>query len=424
MDLLIKSVQIVDPGSPFSGERKDILIKGGRITGIDDNIHADGCEIFNAEGLKASPGWFDTRANFRDPGFEYKEDISSGARAAIAGGFTAVAISPATCPAVHSKSQVEYIKSKAAGLLTDLYPIGTISHSLEGRDLSEMYDMHLAGAVAFSDDKKPVSNAGLFLRALFYAKNFKGLVMSYPEEKELSSGGLMNEGLNSTLLGLKGIPYLAEDVMVRRDLALAEYADSPIHFSNISSPSSITLIREAKARGLKVTADINAYLLALDDSVMDRYDSNYKVKPPLRSAKDIDAFIKGLADGTLDIICSDHNPEDEESKNVEFEYATYGMIGLETAYAVINTSLRGVLTDEQIIEKIAINPRKLLSLPVPSLMKDSRANLTVFDPTREWIFGENDIRSKSRNTPFIGRQFTGKAVAVFNNDQFSMCKDG
>ena len=421
LNLLLKSALIVDPGASLPGSRKDILIEAGKIKKIDRSISAEGVEEFDASALCVSPGWFDMRANFRDPGQEYKEDLYSGSLSAIAGGFTGVAVMPSTQPPIHTKSGVEYIKNKSASLLVDIFPVGTISHEHEGKELSEMYDMFQSGAVAFSDDKKPIANAGLLLRALLYARNFNALIISYPEDKSISSKGLMNEGINSIRLGMKGSPSLAEELMVARDISLAEYAGTGLHFSNISTAGSVDIIRKAKARGIKISADVNAHHLFLDDSFLGGYDSNYKVKPPLRAGSDIEALKKGLQDGTLDAICTDHSPEDIESKNVEFEYAASGIIGLESAFGILHTCLKDLLSLEEIVAKITLNPRKLLSIPIPTIAEGVDANLTLFDPQAEWTFTRTSIRSKSQNTPFIGTPFTGKAVAVINNNQFSLC---
>jgi dihydroorotase len=422
MNLLIKSVTIVDPDSPHNGRAMDLLIRDGIVKSIAPSLTSDDAEVLEGKGCCISPGWFDLRVNFRDPGFEYKEDIFSGCKSAIAGGFTGVAVMPSTQPPLHSKSEIEYIRHKSSRLLVDVHPVGTVSHQHEGKELAEMYDMFQSGAVAFSDDKKPLASSGLLMRALLYARNFGGLVMSHPEDKSLSGKNLMNEGIHSTRLGMKGSPAIAEEVMLLRDLRLAEYTGAPIHFSGISCAASVDIIREARAKGIQVSADVTAHHLAFDDSVLESYNSYFKVKPPLRSSADIEALKRGLADGTIDAICSDHSPEDVESKNVEYEYASHGIIGLESAFGVIHSTLRGSLSLEQIISKISINPRRLLHLEVPTLQEGAKANFTVFDPAREWVFTEASIRSKSRNSPFLGHTFTGRAVAVINNGQLSQCE--
>jgi dihydroorotase len=415
MNLLIQQARIADPKSAWNGKVCDILIENGMVSLIKEKIGTPppGIQTFAAANLHVSPGWFDMQANFRDPGFEYKEDIQSGSEAAASGGFTGVALMPSTQPPVHSKAEVEYIKNKTRGAAVDIHPIGTVSHLHEGKELSEMYDMSLSGAVAFSDDKKPVKNAGLLVRALLYSKNFKGLVMTHCEEQSLSEDGKMHEGITSTSMGLKGMPALAEEVMLARNIQIAEYTESRIHFSSVSTARSVDLIREAKKRGTDVSASVNAHHLCLDDSLLSEFDSNLKVNPPLRSFTDIEALKKGLADGTIDVIASDHIPEDTENKVLEFDHAAFGMLGLETAYALANTC--SGLTTDQLVDKLAIRPRTLLGLEVPEIREGNKANLTLFDPKLNWTFSEKDIRSKSRNTPFIGHAFKGKALGIFNN---------
>ena len=413
MNLLVQKARIIDPNSAFNGKICDLLIENGLIKDIKESIAAPaGVKTFTAANLHASPGWFDLQANFRDPGFEFKEDLNSGAEAAAAGGFTGVALMPSTNPPIHSKSEVEYIRQKGKSTAVDIYPIGTLSHKLEGKELSEMYDMHLSGAVAFSDDKSPVKNAGLLVRALLYSRNFNRLIMTHCEELSLSADGKMNEGVTSTELGLKGMPALAEEVMLVRNIQLAEYADAPIHICSVSTAGAVTLIRAAKAKGLKISASVNAHHLGLADTSLSEFDSNKKVNPPLRSLSDIKALKEGLADGTLDVIVSDHAPEDTESKVLEFDHAAFGMIGLETAYALANT--HSGLSPEQLVSKLAITPRKLLQLEIPSITIGKPANLSFFDPEATWTFQSSDIRSKSKNTPFIGSTFKGKVWGTYN----------
>lgn len=423
MNVLIQSARIIDPTSPDNGKVKSILIENGLITKIADKIDpAPYASYQKIEGqVHVSAGWLDMKARFGEPGYEYKEDLESGIGAAIAGGFTGVVLMPSTLPPIQSKSEVEYLINKTQGSLVDIYPAGALSQQMEGNDLSEMFDMSQSGAVAFTDDKKPVMNSGLMLRALLYARKFNGLVMSFANDKNISGKGVMNEGINSTLLGLKGIPALAEELMVIRDIFLTEYTESRLHFSTVSTAQVVALIRQAKSKGIAITAEICAHQLAFDDSVMSGFDSLYKVKPPFRSQEDIEALKNGLADGTIDVICSDHTPEDVEMKVREFEYAAYGIIALETAYAVANTYLKGILSTEQLIHKIAIRPRQILNLPVPRIKEGETANLTIFDPAKEWTFTADHIRSKSKNTPFTGMQLTGKAIAVVNKLRFSFC---
>lgn len=423
MHLLVKSARVVDPNSPHNNKIVNIFIENGIIrkisTGKIDVPSAT--KIIDADGLHVSPGFFDMQVNFRDPGHEYKEDLLSGCSAAASGGFTGVAVMPGTHPPIHSKAEIEYVKNKAAGNLVDIFPVGAITHNTDGKELSEMYDMQTAGAVAFSDDKKPVSDAGLLMRALLYTKNFNGLLLAHCDEKTVSLNGQMNEGKTSTGLGLKGIPALAEEIMVARNLFLCEYTEGKIHFQSVSTARSVELIREAKKKKLNVTASVNAHHLALDDSALNNFDTNYKVNPPLRIKEDIDALKKGLADGTIDAITSDHSPEDEENKKVEFDYAAFGMIGLETCFALANTYSALKLND--LVKKFSTRPREIFGLVIPKIKEKEKANLTLFLPNKEWKFEEKDIRSKSKNTPFVGKKLKGKILGVLNNGKLQLVAD-
>lgn len=422
MNILIKSAVIIDSSSTHNGKTMDVLIENGIITSIKSKIEAPkSVKVIEAENLHISAGWFDMQVNFCDPGFEFKEDLQSGIRAAAAGGFTGVAVVSSTNPTIHSKSEVQYIKNKTAGAIVNVYPIGTLSHKQEGQDISEMYDMHLAGAVAFSDDKKSVGNAGLLMRALLYSQNFGGIILTHCDEKSISLDGKMNEGETSTRLGLKGLPGLAEEVMVNRNIFLAEYTNAPIHISNISTQKSVDLIKQAKAKGMKVTASVNAYNIALDDSRLMGFDSNYKLNPPLRTKTDIESLKKGIADGTIDCITSDHRPQDIDSKDIEFDNASNGMIGLETAFGLINSN-KGKIKLEQLIDTITVNPRKILNLKPVKIEEGEQADITMFNPLETWVMEKKHICSKSSNTPLIGTEFTGKVLGVFNNNQLALIK--
>jgi len=417
MNVLLKSAKVISPGSPYNGKRVDILIENGIIRSIKTNIKEKNSKIFEAENIHVSPGWFDMQVNFRDPGYEYKEDLISGTKAAAHGGYTGVAIMPSTHPPIHTKADVEYIKNKTADSIVDVFPVGALSYNLEGKDISEMYDMYRSGAVAFSDDKKSIADAGLLMRALLYAKNFNGLIMTHCDERDISAGGTMNEGNTSTALGLKGMPALAEELMVARNIYLAEYTESRIHISSVSTAKSVQLIREAKAKKLKITASVNAYNLILEDNHLEDFDTNCKVNPPLRVKSDIEALKKGLTDGTIDVIVSDHSPEDEENKKTEFDHAAFGITGLESSFAIANT-VRGRLGLEKLIDKMALNPRKILNLPVPGIEEGQKANLTLFNPELNWKLEKRHIHSKSKNTPFIGTALQGKALAIYNKGKF------
>lgn len=417
MNILIKSAHIIDFESPYNGKIMDVLIENGIIKSIKSKIIPQkNVKVIEAKDLHLSAGWLDMQVSFCDPGFEHKEDLNTGIRAAIAGGFTGVAVVSSTNPPIHSKGDVQYIKNKTINAIVDVYPIGTLSYRQEGKDISEMYDMQQAGAIAFSDDKKPVNDAGLLMRALLYSQNFGSLIITHCDEKSISQDGKMNEGITSTMLGLKGIPALAEELMVGRNISLAEYTNAPIHISNISTQKSVAQIKQAKASGMKITASINAYNIALDDAALMGFDSNFKLNPPLRTKTDIEALKKGLADGTIDAITSDHRPQDIESKVIEFDYASNGMIGLESAFGLINSN-KGKIKLETIIKTLTTNPRNILKLQQPVIAEGQPANITLFDPEAEWIFDKKSIQSKSSNTPFIGTKFKGKVIGIINKKQ-------
>ncbi|EHQ29444.1 dihydroorotase [Mucilaginibacter paludis] len=413
MNLLIKSGTITDPNSPFNQQTADILIEDGIIVKIAKDIQSD-AEVFDALGKSVSPGFFDLNCNIGELGLETKEDLQSGSKAAAAGGFTGLALMPNTLPPVHSKSEVEFIVNKAKGNLVDIFPLGTISHKCEGKDMAEMYDMYQSGAKAFTDGKYPVQDAGLMERALLYAQGFNGLVFSYPEDKAIAGKAKVHEGEISTLLGMKGIPSLAEELMIARDLYLAEYTGSNIHFTTVSTARSVDLIRQAKSKGLKVTCDVAVHHLVLTHRDLLGFDSLYKVKPPLRTSEDVDALIEGLKDGTIDAIVSQHTPHEIEFKDVEFEVAEFGIIGLQTT---LSLALQAGLPVELLVEKLAINPRKILNLEVPAIGEGQQANLVVFDSQQEWAYTKQNNQSKSYNSPFIGKQLTGKVLLTCNNNQ-------
>jgi dihydroorotase len=412
MNLLIKSATIIDPNSPFNQQVVDILIEKGIISKIAPELEAD-AELVEAEGKYVSPGFFDLNCNIGELGLETKEDLHTGTAAAAAGGFTGIALMPNTIPPVHSKAEIEYLMNRAKRNLVDVYPLGTISYKREGKDLAEMYDMFLSGAKAFTDGNRPVQDAGLMERALLYSQGFDALILSYPEDTAIAGKAKVNEGEISTLLGMKGIPPLAEELMIARDLYLAEYTGSRIHFSPISTTRSVELIRDAKRKGLEVTCDVAAHHLVLTDEALLGFDSLYKVKPPLRTRDDVNALLKGLKDGTIDAIVSQHTPHEVEFKDVEFEVAEFGIIGLQTAFSL---ALKAGLNIELIVEKLAINPREILNVEVPTITEGHDANLVLFDLDGEWEYNKKNNKSKSYNSPFIGQHLKGKVLLTCNNN--------
>ncbi len=421
MKILLKSVKIIDPNSDYNGLRKDIFIENGTIREIADNISHNADHIIEAENLCISTGWVDMRVSPKDPGYESKEDLTTLCQAAMAGGFTEIVTLPNTKPIVQTKEAIAYFKGFANSQLVEIHVGAAVTKNCEGKDFTEMLDLRNAGAAAFTDGEHTIWNADILLKTLQYLAPIDALLMNRPEEPSMTMFGQMHEGIESTMLGMKGIPSTAEELMIMRDLKLMEYflgadleenQNSKLHFSTISTEKAVELIREAKKKGLPVSCDIAAHQLAFTDADLKDFDTNFKVNPPFRSKKDIKALQKGLVDGTIDAIVSDHNPHDEEAKNLEFDMADFGIIGLETAFSVANTFSK--LSIEQIVEKLTLNPRKLLRLPEISIKEGQIANLTIFNPTLDWTFSAKDIRSKSKNTPFVGKELKGKSVAVIN----------
>lgn len=418
MNLLVKGITVADPNSEFNQKKCDVRIENGKITAIEKQLSPLKNEtVFEAKGAILSPGFFDLNCMIGDPGLETKEDLQSGTAAAKAGGFTGIAVLPTTKPVVQSKGEVEYILNRAKNNLVDVFPIGAISHDLEGKELAELFDMKNAGAVAFSDGSKALSDDGFMSRALQYALGFDGLLMVYPENKSIAGKAQVNESKNNVLLGMKGIPALAEEMQIARDIYLATYHDAPIHVSQISTAGSVALIKRAKKDGVKITCDVAAHQLVFTEELLNDFDSNYKVKPPLRGKSDVKALLAGLKDGTIDAITSQHRPHEIEFKDVEFEIASYGIIALQTVLPLL---VQAGLDENLIVEKLAINPRKLLKLEVPVIAPGADANFVVYQPQQEWEYNLNNNRSKSANSPLLGKTLKGKVQLVYNNKQFEV----
>ncbi len=391
--------------------RHDLLIGEGVLQAIGQNLPTpEGTELIAGDNLHISAGWVDVGVQACDPGYEHREDLNAVVQAAAAGGYVAIATFPNTHPAIHSKSEVLYVRNKTAAAPTKVYPIGAVSVDCAGKDLAELYDMHKAGAIAFSDGSQPVQDASLLLRALQYAKAFDGLIINQPHHRTLAGGGQMHEGLTSTMLGLKGLPALAEEIAVQRDLSLLEYAEGRLHLHLISTRKSVAMVRAAKAAGLPVTCSVAVANLCFTDEKLIDFDAHWKVLPPLRSQSDAEALTEGVLDGTIDLICSNHAPWDVESKNLEFTYADFGMIGLETAFSLYATHLADRIPLSKWIDCCAIRPRKLLGLPMPTLAVGQPVELTLFDPAAEWTLTPADLRSRSANTPLLGAVLRGRAL--------------
>lgn len=413
MKVLLKGGRVLDPSQNLD-DRKDLLIEGGKIVSIADSIEgiSEDTQVLHLEGRIVLPGLVDMHTHLREPGYEYKETIRSGSEAAAAGGFTSIACMPNTDPVNDSRTVTEYILKRSQECnLVHVYPVAAISRRSEGKILAEFGDLKEAGAVAFSDDGKPVMNSGLMRRALEYASSLERVIISHCEDLQLSAGGLMNEGRISTELGLPGIPTLAEEAMVARDLLLAEFTGAAVHIAHVSSAGAVRMIRDAKARGVRVTAETTPHYFTLTDEALRDFDPNTKVSPPLRSRKDREAIRDGLRDGTLDAIATDHAPHAVTDKEVEFEFAANGISGLETALAL---SLRlvdeGLLSLAELIRKMSANPAKILNIPRGTLLHGADADITVLDPDRSWVADPLTWRSQGKNSPFFGWPFKGKVV--------------
>lgn len=422
MHWLIHKVLVVDPTSDFHLQQVDLEIRDGRIQAIGTGLKADGAELIVADGWHVSPGWVDLGAEVGDPGFEHREDITSLLEAAAKGGFTAVGVWPNTQPTIHDKAGIHYLRQRSQTALTTLLPIGAISRDTAGVDITEMLDMRTAGAVAFSDGHHSIQHAGLMLRALLYVKTFGGVVINQPLDFSIAGKGQLHEGIVSTTLGMTGIPGLAEELMVERDLRLAEYTGSRLHLSHLSTAGSVEKVRGAKAKGVQVTASVAALNLLFEVEALEGFDPNFKVMPPLRSAADREALLAGLRDGTIDSISSHHVPREAELKQLEFPYADFGALGLTTSFATARTALAGDLDEITLINALAHGPRRVLDLPVLSIEKDAVADLTFYEPNEDWIVTNADLHSRSQNSPLLGKELRGRVKGVIKGEQAQFSK--
>ncbi|MBX2896498.1 MAG: dihydroorotase [Cyclobacteriaceae bacterium] len=418
MKILIQSARIVSKGSPFHLKTRNVLLNNGRIAEIGDkNYTAD--KVIDAEGMILSPGWVDIGVSVGDPGHEQREDLQSLAKAAAAGGFTEVAVLPNTQPAVQTKNEISYLTANNDNRLVQIHALAAVTKNCKGEELTEMIDLHHAGAVAFTDGLKPVWHTDIFLKSLQYLQKFEGLLIDHPEDNWLNLFGQMHEGAQSTMLGLKGMPRIAEEVAISKNLELLTYAGGRLHLSKLSTAKSIELVRTAKKKGLQLTCDVAAYQPLLSDTLLVDFDTNYKVNPPLREKTDQDALLKGLKDGTIDVLVSNHTPHDDESKFLEFDQSEFGLINLQT-FASQLASLAEEVELADLIEKVTDAPRRLLKLQPVVIDIDTRANLTLFDPNCEWTFSSDLNFSKSKNSPWLRQKLKGRAVAVFNNSKQSI----
>lgn len=410
MNLIIRQAIIVDPKSPFHNQTVDVKITKGIIEEIGVSLlNIDNHEEFHHEGLHLSQGWFDTSVSLGEPGFEDRETIVNGLNVAAKSGFTGIALQPNSYPVIDNQSQVHFVKQKAEKSATALFPIGSLTKGSEGKDMAELYDMKNAGAVAFGDYNKSLSNANLMKIALQYVQDFDGLIIAYSQDENIRGNGVANEGIVSTRLGLKGIPNLAEELMVARNLFLLEYTGGKLHIPTVSTAKSVALVKDAKKKGLKVTCSVSVHHLVLTDEKLEGFDSRYKVTPPLRTEEDRSALIAGILDNTIDCITSDHNPIDIENKKMEFDLAKNGTVGLESAFGALMT----VLPIEKIIEKLT-SGKHILNIESQSIKVNEKAEFTFFTLNDEWIFGKENILSKSKNSAFLGQPMKGKVIGIFN----------
>ena len=419
MQLLLKNARIIDPVTGRD-ENLDLLLVDGTIDKMGKSLSSTSAETMDLTGKVIAPGFMDMHVHLREPGFEHKETILTGCSAAAAGGFTAVCCMPNTNPPIDDESVVRFIQNKAKialNGLVDVYPAAAVTRGRKGEHLAPIAELAEAGAVAFTDDGDPVHDAELMRRALEYAAMFKRPVIQHAQDLPLTKGGVMNEGLTSTELGLAGMPAVAEDVMVARDITLAEYAGGQYHVAHLSTAGAVALVRRAKGRGLAVTCEVTPHHFTLTDDAVRSYDTNTKMNPPLRTPGDVEAVRAGLRDGTIDVIASDHAPHSYDEKEVEFQAAPFGIVGLETAVGLSITNLvqKGVLSLCQLIEKFSVNPRRILHLPEIRLAEGERANLTILDPLAEWTVDPTTFKSKSRNTPFGGVRLQGRPLGIVNN---------
>lgn len=419
--VLLKNARIIDPSQNLD-TKAHLLIENGFITAVSSGLRAQkNTEQFDLQGSVVAPGFIDMHVHLREPGYEHKATIATELQAAAAGGFVGVACMPNTNPAIDDSSIVRYIKERSLKVLDgliDVYPIAAVTKNREGKQITEMAELSDAGVVAFSDDGSPVENAQIMRIALEYSKMFNKPIIQHAEEKTLSHGGVINEGLVSTILGLPGIPSIAEALMIQRDILLTVYCGGRYHVAHLSTKIGLDLIREAKQNGLPVTCEVTPHHFTLQEDEVKSFDTNTKMHPPLRTQEDVDAMKEGLRDGTIDVIATDHAPHSYDEKEVEYLYAPFGIVGLETAIGLTISELvkPGILTLPQMIEKFTVNPRKILDLPQVIVKEGEKACLTIFNPDEEWTVDINQFKSKSKNSPFHGRRLSGRPVGIVNNN--------
>ena len=414
MNVILRKAKIIDPKSPYHNQTMDLEITGGVLKNIGKSLeNRDSFQEIELENLHISSGWFDSSVCFGEPGFEDRETIANGLTVAAKSGFTAVAMQPNSSPIIDNQSQINFVKTRGNGFATDLFPIGALTKNSKGKDLAELFDMKNAGAIAFGDYNKNIDNANLLKIALQYAFDFDALVIAFSQEPNIKGSGVMNEGIVSTRLGLKGIPALAEELQIAKNLFILEYTGGKLHIPTLSTAKSAQLIREAKAKGLQVTCSVAVHHLVLTDEKLETFDTRFKVSPPLRTNEDRKALLEAVKDGTIDVITSDHNPIDIEHKKMEFDLAKNGTIGLESAFGALLT----VLPVEIIIEKLTFGRYLFLQKEI-KIDVDLPANITLFSTEGTYVFSKENSISKSKNAALLGTEMKGKVYGVYNNNQF------
>jgi dihydroorotase len=418
VNILIKKATIIDATSKHHLKKKDILIVNGIIEKIDSNIIADKkTSIIEHTNMYVSSGWTDVFCNFADPGYEHKETLQTGIDAAIGGGFCNIMLVPNTKPAISTKAMVQYIKSNTANSIVNILPIGAATKDAQGDTLAEMMDMQNSGAIAFSDGYNSIQNSAIMLKALQYVKAFDGQIIQLPVDKNIANNGLMHEGITSTQLGMQGQSHITEDIAIARDIELLRYSKSKLHLTGISTANGVALIKKAKKEGLPITCSTTVYHLLFTEQALIHYDSNYKINPPLRTAADRKALLKGLTDGTIDCISTHHNPQDWDSKNIEFEYAQPGIAGLETCLHALLSIANSSINIATFIAALSTNPKKIFGINNPSIEIGNEASVTIFTTNSGQQFTEQNKKTKAINNPFLGEQLLGQILGIINNFQ-------
>ncbi|PRZ27870.1 dihydroorotase [Flavobacterium granuli] len=413
MKLIIREAKIIDPTSPFHDKTVDILIVDGFIEKIGTSLaNEENADEIKLDNLHVSQGWFDSSVSLGEPGFEERETIENGLTVAAKSGFTAIALQPNSFPIIDNQSQINFVKNKANGSATQLFPIGALTKGSEGNDMAELFDMKKVGAVAFGDYNKSQNNANLLKIALQYVQDFDGLLIAFPQDEKIKGNGVANEGIVSTRLGLKGIPNLAEELQIARNLFLLEYTGGKLHIPTISTAKSVQLIKEAKAKGLQVSCSVAVHHLVMTDEKLEGFDTRFKVSPPLRTEQDRQALLQGILDNTIDMITSDHNPMDIEHKKMEFDMAKNGTIGLESAYG----ALMSVLPLEKVIEKLTAG-KTIFGIKNAAIEEGAKASISLFNPEGQSIFTKESILSKSKNSAFLGMEMKGKVYGILNQEK-------